>query len=140
MKKINVKEIKRVLKHIKSDIRRLEMSVWGFKKDSAEAEILTPDVADKKYWPACSTKACFAGWAVLMNTPKTKWKSLFNKDGGMKQGISGKAEKILGLTEEEAEIIFRGPSTYLEGGKEQFKQLRRDINQVFVQRDLKDRV
>jgi len=140
MKEINVKEIKRVLKHVRGDMRRLDMATYGVLEN-------TPSAAEYKNFPACGTKACLAGWTVLLNTPKKNWNKLFTANdtsyaeaGLMKDGTHEKAAKILGFNEAEAETIFTGASMYTKGAKAQYKELVEDINQVLKNRGMKERV
>src|ERR1044071_302790 len=99
---INVGLIKKIVKHVEADKRRLMMAVWGVKKGTPEGR------EEGGQWPACGTKGCFAGWAVLLTTPQKKWPSLFSKRGLFKSSIEEDARKLLGFSFDQAEYVFYG--------------------------------
>lgn len=145
-KEINMKLMRKVLAHIKSDFRRLNMGTYGELKGSESAQMEKEEgcLVNPNRWPSCNTKACMAGWTVLVSTPKSQWKSLFEKDGDMKTSTHSKARKLLGLSVEEANEIFTGnacwPSCWPSTAKEQYSLLKEDINEVLEARDMKERV
>lgn len=53
---MNVKLLRKVIKHISGESRRLEMAVFGEKVDPSE-----PDS------PPCGTTACIAGWSMILS-------------------------------------------------------------------------
>lgn len=128
--KINKVMIRHVLKHIKEDLRRLNMCTWGTKVDPESA-----------YSPPCGTRACFAGWAVLLNTPKDQWPYLFHLDfnsgeNRMSSYTREQATKLLGFNRNEAISIFGGVSLSKRTSEGQYNQLVRDINKVLKNRGL----
>jgi hypothetical protein len=135
-RKINVAMFKKVMKHIKKDIRRLEMGLYGIKKNSpGEWEICDT------HWAACNTKACLAGWTVLLNTPKKDWPNLFIVNGQMRSHTtSTKAAKLLGLDSYEADALFTGNATYETTPRTQYEVLQEEINKLFEEKGIKDRV
>jgi hypothetical protein len=145
-RKINVELFKKIIDYAKKDLRRLEMQVWGVRKNSDYMKYLK-DQEDilrgrglQSQWAACSTKACCAGWAVLLSTPKSKWKSWFKKSGEMKEGVYKRAQTLLGLDECQAEDIFRGSGSHCDRPKDQLKALREDINRLLEINQIEDRV
>jgi hypothetical protein len=145
-RKINVELFKKIIAHAKKDLRRLEMQVWGARKGSNYAKELKEEDGiftgrgKQSQWPVCNTKACCAGWAVLLSTPKSKWKSWFLSNGKMKDDAIRKATELLGLDEYQADSIFRGNGAYYNKPARQLEALRVDINTVFEAAGLKDRV
>jgi hypothetical protein len=137
MRQIEVKKIQKTIKFIETQLSRLEMNLYGIKKGSPEAK--TSGFTSNR-WPSCHTKACFAGWTVLLETPKREWNKLFRKDGLMRGSTHGKAARILGLTAGEASDIFIGPATWELTTKSQLRALKISINQVFADRGIKERV
>jgi hypothetical protein len=78
--KLNVKHINKILAHIREDVKRLHMPRWGVKKQSQAAKVSGLRVAR---FPSCGTVACFAGWSLLLATPRKEWKSLFTSIGSL---------------------------------------------------------
>jgi len=141
-RKINMKLVREVLTHIKEDLHRLNMGSYGILKGSrdAEDEELLENLINPDHWPSCNTKACFAGWTVLLNTPKKEWQKLFLKDGSMRDSTHTKARKMLGFTDYEAETVFAGNALYGNTAREQFQYLKQDINEVLLERGMEERV
>jgi hypothetical protein len=132
MKKINMKLVRKVLAHVKGDLRRLSMQVYGV--HAGERDQL-------RTYPACKTKACFAGWAVLLTTPKKRRSKLFDKNGWMNADtVPRHAQRLLGLGMGESFNIFSGRASCTSGAKRQFSQLKKDINDVLKERGMKERV
>jgi len=100
--KLNEKLIAKIIEHIEKDIRRYDQDLVGLKKDTESYYF--SDIKSNK-WAPCNTKACFAGWAVILSTPESKIPSLFQKNGSMKGGVLAKARKLLGLKGEEEDLF-----------------------------------
>lgn len=131
MAEINMKLVRKVLAHVKGDLKRLKMSVYGQQREGREG---------KKGYPACETRACFAGWTVLLTTPKKKWAKLFFKSFMDPEQTASRAQKLLGLTDGERYHIFSGRATNRWTTVSQFSQLKKDINGVLKGRGMKERV
>ena len=101
--KLNVKLLRRIQKYITKFPKRYNQGNWGTVTDG-----------DYVHPKLCNTQACIAGWAVFLTvSPKTR-KKWYSDIGG----IPRKAQKILGLTEEESSELFDtnpGPDTGVEG-------------------------
>lgn len=102
---VNKKLLRKVKALIVAEPRRLSMGAWGiqFQKDT---------VKESRYLPPCGTVACLAGWAVLASTPKKNWSRRFVSKGhpgagNLKAGTARKAQKLLGLSDAEAEVFYR---------------------------------
>jgi len=137
--KLQVAKIKKVLKHITEDLRRLEMGIWG--TFISEEELKEMRLSEKRNYPTCGTKACFAGWAVLLEVKRNRWSKLFDSGGHMHVGsISRKAQKILGLTKEEARSLFVGRACNEWEAKDQLISLKEILNNIFMEHGSKVRV
>lgn len=132
-KPINVKEIRRVLRHIKADMRRFRMDYYGIKKGTDAGR------TENNFAP-CGTRGCFGGWVVLKNTPKKDWAKLFDRDGDMKFNVGEKARRIIGFTENEATNVFVCSFSGQDTPRNQFRDLKKAINLVLANRGMKERV
>jgi hypothetical protein len=135
MAKINLKLIRRVLRHVKADLRRLEMSHY-FRFHGKDSE--------SKSIPACGTTACCAGWACILADAKTQ-SQIEQKILQMDASNWGtgyyfnRGKYLLGLTEGEAEIVFVGDASQVLHHR-QYSVLKSCINQVLKRRGLRARV
>lgn len=106
--KLNVRLLRRIQKHLRADPRRYNQRIWAkdirFYRRYAPLEV-----------PECGTRACIAGWAVLLSTKSKKewWKwvekscrMVINPEGNREFAIALKARKLLGLSEDEAFFLF----------------------------------
>lgn len=131
-KKLNERLIARVIKHIREDFRRFEMSFYGVKAGTSAADGEYLNEPETK-WPSCNTKACFAGWAVLLSTPKRKWNTLFTKSGNMRYPfVRNQAAKLLGLNNDEAENLFTCGMT--GSPRKDLKDVERVLNNIRKER------
>lgn len=141
-KPINMKLVREVLTHIKSDIRRLEMNRYGVKQGSSaidpDSDHFEGGLTNEKF-PECRTKCCFGGWGVFLTTPKSKRKNLFWKSGEMKNQFE-RARKLFGFSADEADSIFSGESLWKDTTRGQLQYLRLDINEVLKERGMTERV
>lgn len=88
MKKLNVKLLRKVQKHILAEPRRLNMNVVVGKVDTSESP--------------CGTVGCIAGWTcILSGVPEA--------DTDLR-----KAQSLLGLTREQRDRLFAEPRYGLE--------------------------
>jgi hypothetical protein len=119
-KKLNEKLIKKVLAHIRGDFRRYDQDLVAVFKGNDIGSVKDPEFA------ACETKACFGGWAFLLGRPRKTWKRFMYDDSN----ILGRAEKLLGLYEEEATLLFdmtgkTSPKTDLRIIQQRLQDIRR---------------
>jgi hypothetical protein len=108
--KLNVRLLNRIKKHILAEPKRYNQAKWGRQVSDYEFE-------DNK-GPACKTQGCIAGWAVFLSVPKGKWASWWVKASNFNfhlspgvpkreaTGIPAKAQKLLGITTDEAARLF----------------------------------
>jgi hypothetical protein len=131
-KQLNTRLIQKVMRHIKGDLRRLEMSAYAYSEDE--------DEYGGEEFAKCGTKACFAGWAVLLNRKESDWKKLIHTDYDFHEA----ARKLLGLNDSEASSIFTGPgfdvASFGAGPIKQYAEVRKSVNEVLVARGSKVRV
>ena len=115
---LNEKLIACVLDHIEQHRDEYDQNRWCWIRDLGE---------DQEY---CGTRACFAGWAVLLSTPVEKWHKLPTGPNNMSgyDYYSVKAAELLGLTRSEAAYLFNvaenphNPSVV----RERLRKIRRD--------------
>lgn len=88
--KHNFRLLRRVIKHIKEEPKRLNMDIL-----SHHVEAFDPD------FPPCGTQGCIAGWACMLTGTKPRMYDNF---------MWGKGRKLLGLTSEEAKRLFNVPA------------------------------
>lgn len=139
--KINIKEIKRVLKHMEENPDRVQMRVYGILEGSRGAHVCYEFDPAPSPFPPCHTQACFAGWARLLNTEPKKRLRLFDPRGEMSLARTHNfAKRLFGFTEAEAETIFAGHSLGGANSAMQLRMLKVDINEVLENRRLKTRV
>lgn len=125
-KTINIKLMRRVLRHVHTGLRRLRMSEYLLrKKDYPEAS---------RDWPKCQTIGCMAAWTVLLSMPRKNWSRI------KWDSIHERARKLLRLRDDEANDIFLGRSVSAPCGDAQYARLCRDINRVLENRGMKERV
>jgi hypothetical protein len=136
--KSQVALFRKVVAHVEEDLRRLNMSEWG--THYSEKALLDDFSGDKeamrKEWPACNTKACFAGWAVVLNKPVRQRKAFLARYSFWSKAAKD-GQKALGLTEEEAEELF-----YLGNGydsESDLKLIKERLNQIFADRGMAER-
>jgi hypothetical protein len=91
-RKINVKLLRKVKRHILLEPKRLNMGCFIARKDELQDDPLMYPVK----FPSCGTVGCIAGWAVALSTEKK-----------LKYGrIEGAAKRLLGLTPRQAYYLF----------------------------------
>ena len=125
--KLNVRLLRRILRHIKADPRRYNQGTWGVEKPAEHGG------------PPCGTQACIAGWAVLLSVPRRNWlRWISRSDEEMKNGekscIRARAKKLLGLTEEEAQYLFGVMEYEHEQGIEGVACAEKNINKLIGSR------
>ena len=86
VKKINVKLLRKVRRHILAEPKRVNMGRFIYRKKD-DPEML-------EWWPACGTVACIAGWAVTLSGEELPYH------------ISARAEELLGLNWRQASYLF----------------------------------
>ncbi len=116
MKKLKprtIKLLRKVARHILEEPKRFEMDRWG--------------MADHRV--PCNTTACFAGWAIILGdaNPKRFFKAAASDaqdDRGRfmallegRVGASARAEKVLGITNEQARRLFHVDSLFHGDGR-----------------------
>lgn len=133
MAELNEGLLTKVLDHVRADLRRFNMDLFGVQKGSKAANMESGmDISChvKNEWPACNTQACLAGWTVLLSTPRRKWGTLFKKNGTMYLNTSFKAQQLLGLESYEATELFNAtgatPKRSLQIVLRRLRELRRD--------------
>jgi hypothetical protein len=96
-RKLNVKLLRKIQRHISDEPRRFSMSFWGIKAKSKKqwrekiADLGVEDVS--KSAPPCNTTACIAGTANLIT-------------GGKRLDAEHRAAKILGIPFVRVPLIF----------------------------------
>lgn len=144
--KINLKMIRRVLRHVEADQRRLGMWAWA-EFWTNEALVKFRDGKNCSI-PPCGTIACMAGWTCILNGRNTAAqveKSIAkyakkDSDGSLALfHYQKKARKILGFTKDEAEKVFQGDAVYA-WHLSQLATLKRVINEVLADRGMRARV
>ena len=93
MAELNEKLIACVLDHIERDNDEYDQNEWCVLKGDQDNDF-------------CGTRACFAGWAVLLSTPIGKWWEV--RYGGNARPMKEVARELLGLTYDEAHTLFQG--------------------------------
>jgi hypothetical protein len=129
--KLNEKLIAKVLHHIKTDLRRYNQDIV--------AERVSEEDAGKDY-PACRTKGCFGGWAVILSTPPSKKLKLFENLERQTDNCSEKvvdlsdAMDLLGLTPREADLLF--DTTGTENPKKDLKIIYGRLHDIRLNREI----
>jgi hypothetical protein len=159
---INMPEIRKVLAHIEGDLRRLEMRKWGITKGYVAKVIplVTARVAgvppeevsevdveylkvlkrlDEAGWAQCGTRACFAGWQVLLSIPRDEWFKVMTDEREMMTEVREQAAEAFGFTHDEGYAVFM-PSNQKETPEEQLALLKKTINEVLEERGMTERV
>ena len=117
-KKLNEKLIKKVLTHIRGDLRRYDQDIVCVTKEAVEQDTLCNE-GDLKNptFASCGTKACFGGWAYLLSHSRRQWKRLINRSLRHDFPMLDRARDLLGLYPNEADFLFdsthESPSTDL---------------------------
>src|ERR1700726_2874983 len=118
--KLNVALAMKVKKHILAEPKRLNMSFWMGN--------VTGDIDA----PPCGTQACIAGWACLLSVPKNKRREIITKEKRYIFDPSVVGQKKLGLTNNEADILF---GEFNEAtGKKGAKEVARKIDALVAAR------
>jgi uncharacterized DUF497 family protein len=102
---LNVKHINKILAHIRGDVRRLYMPLWGITKKSENVKDYGINFAK------CGTACCFAGWSHLLSMPKKDWSKAFVDDGRLLPMVKDEEAERMGLTLAEASMLFWGGGT-----------------------------
>lgn len=132
--KINLRYIRRVLRFIESGPKlRFDMRTY---LDHADNVLLKEERTKKNLralgYPECGTRACFAGWCVLLQLPKKEWAY-----AAYKLDILRVATQLCGFTEDEAYSVFDAAyGTFTQ----QLRELKSRINDVLAERDFRERV
>lgn len=94
---MNIKLLRKVQKHILAEPRRLNMNRFG--------ELLDEDTLAElgKFAPPCHTQACIGGTACWIERPRI-FNRLLKEDEETE--IAHRAQKLLGLTSDEADRLF----------------------------------
>lgn len=132
--KINLPLIRKVLRHIKAEPKRLEMGTWHMRVEESTDKY-------RSKFPACGTRACFAGWVYILS-PKTKAESNHRLKLPCPNisFVREDALKALGFTSSEADLVFAGEATGSSTFSGQFELLLEALNEVLAGRGLKARV
>jgi len=133
---LNVAEIVRVFHHVEEDHRRLKMSIWVQKETVIEKVFRKVVKWNPGNYPDCGTRACFAGWTLVLNKVPLKFSA-----GGylMDDTVSNQAGQILGLNVRQRLHLFHEHRSYDDSAK-QVEDLRNRINEVFEAEGLLVRV
>lgn len=89
-------------------------------RDDAAGEVLLSDMKEK----GCGTTCCIAGWAYLL-----KHKRVAMSYGCDQDGVPGEAQRILGLTEEQADNLFYEDMS--QTNKQAAQKIRRMVEKQF---------
>ena len=126
MPKPNLEELDAIYDHIRSNRRNWLQTTWArFRGAKPPSRLTDPNV--------CGTSFCFAGHAVLRAGATFYWEENYNSDGWQamdcrlphrsRETIADAAQRILGLTEFEAQDLFCG-SNNLSDIKAVIKRIR----------------
>lgn len=136
--KLNVALLKQIVKHLREEPKRYNQSNWG-----KRVEVTEPGA------PACGTQGCIAGWATLLSVPQELWTNLFAggvfyplavEDGGgwlrdlHKSAASNVAQRLLGLTDEEAYGLFSANNQSSKRGEAGVAEATRKIRLLIQSR------
>lgn len=132
--KINLRYIRRVLRFIEGGPKlRFDMSTYGdHAANEFPGEELNKTELRKLGYPECGTRACFAGWCVLLQHKKKDWSEIVE---GV--NISDTAQKLCGFTDDEADTVFDGVYGPFSS---QLKSLKSRLNDVLANRGSKARI
>lgn len=61
--------LRRVIRHIKAEPRRLAMNTWFHAGVKESFEIYDPNFNDQRDVPPCGTAGCIAGWVAALGAP-----------------------------------------------------------------------
>ena len=130
--KINLKYIRKVLRFIENGPRlRLDMGTYH---NYAEPDRYTKKELRAARYPACGTKACFAGWGVMLQLKPEEWKDVVYGT------VAPKARKLFGFTMDESDIVFAGEGMLYSTFSRQLRGLKESINTVLRNRGMKERI
>jgi hypothetical protein len=126
--KINLPYIRKVLRFIERGPKlRFDMRTYHDHVDTKHHD--AKELREMRY-PACGTKACFAGWAVMLQRKPEQWDDV-NYDE-----VAQDARELLGFTYEESECVFTGGCKYSTFAK-QLSGLKRALREVLRGRGIK---
>lgn len=107
MKPKAVKLLRRVVRRIGVNPKRLDMALWGDREQDHRRE--EDDLRDRHEgkWPTCGTVGCIAGWIAMdhLTLPQIKTMS-YRQYGALFKSVAYRASKKLGLTIYETETLF----------------------------------
>jgi hypothetical protein len=110
--KLNDKLINRVIEHITKFPESYDQNDVA---SSCEVEKGTP----------CGAMACFGGWTVLLSDIPKK-----ERQNRVSEVDLGRAEELLGLTEEEADFLFDGATGTAKSDLKTVKQRVKEIRKI----------
>lgn len=80
---LNKKLIRKIIKHIEAEPKRLNMNEWAMKDSSRSG-------------PPCGTTACVAGWALLLDKPAAERRKIMAMDDDkFERALFGRTSNIL---------------------------------------------
>ena len=134
MKKLNVKLLEKIKKHILEEPLRLNMEVFQVSRDDAERGEWCGSCFDpgrELQYPGCGMAACVAGWACLLYSHRPY------------VGVWGlEAKDILGLNAAEANHLFyrwhRTPAYKKASPKMRAGMAVREINKLIKSRQAQE--
>ena len=98
----NIELLEKLYRVMDEDHRRIDMSVWG-RRNSGESD--------------CGTTGCAAGWTAMLSGRKLYWSGSDSRLGGIANDhgtawttVSHYAKEALGLSYEEAHLVFHNTS------------------------------
>jgi hypothetical protein len=107
---VNLPEINRVLAHCEAHPKRHDQGMWLYIPESGWTEDEETLITD---WQ-CHTTACLAGWTAILNGWKPEHIDsvlVCNPATGEIDSVPTVARKILGLTVEQAQVLFTRTTT-----------------------------
>jgi hypothetical protein len=98
-RRLNVKLLRRIQKHILEEPRRFIMRTFVIKGEP-ENEIWSDGFNNRQKLPACGTAACIAGWAAILGGAKLR------RDKHGEINYWSPAKRLLGLGYSQSEALF----------------------------------
>jgi hypothetical protein len=127
--KINLPYIRKVLRFIERGPKlRFNMRTYHDHVDPKDHN--AKELRVMRY-PSCGTKACFAGWAVMLQRKPEGWADVEYST------VAAKARQLLGFTEVEGDIVFAGEGCNYSTIAKQLSALKHSLREVLRGRGIK---
>jgi hypothetical protein len=127
--KINLPYIRKVLRFIERGPKlRFDMGTYH---DHVDPKDHDAKELRELHYPACGTKACFAGWAVMLQRKPDEWADVRYNE------VAPEARELLGFTYDEADCVFTGEGCNYSSFAKQLRGLKRSLREVLRGRGIK---